>query len=196
MIEDTVSIAEAAKALGLSEWAVRRRVKSGKLPAIRVERPQGYEWRISLDQLALDGDPPPGVQSADDRDPALAALVAQLADERQRTAELEQERAELYGRLGYFQAQLEATRGQLQAAQARILELEAPKGRVPSDESNHPAHSLYTRDSAVQAVREQSEEQPQAEPVSEPSLRPATDGQNASSKRLLKRLWHWLTQPV
>ena len=142
MIEGTVGIAEAAQMLGVSEWAVRRRIKSGKLVAIRVERPQGYEWHVRLDQVALEGNSPPGAQLADDCNLVLGALVVQLAGERQRTAELEQERAELYGRLGFLQSenlqlksQLDGAQAQLQLAQARILELEAPA--VVADHSAH-----------------------------------------------------------
>ena len=45
----TVSIAEAAQRLGISEKTVRRRLTSGALKGRRVTRPQGYTWAVHLD---------------------------------------------------------------------------------------------------------------------------------------------------
>lgn len=144
-----VSIAEAASALGISEHAIRRRIKAGDLTAERVERPQGYTYLVTLppnghvasdgatSQPASDGagatsQVAPRRASRQEPDSAailralelVAAKDAEIAAERERGARLEQERAELYGRLGYFQAQLEL-------AQERIRLLEAPKEAPP-----------------------------------------------------------------
>jgi hypothetical protein len=48
----------------------------------------------------------------------LAELVQVLRAERERTAELERERAQLYGQVGYLQGELEATRQQMRLLQA------------------------------------------------------------------------------
>ena len=44
----TVSIAEAAQRLGVSEKTVRRRLGGGALRGERISRPQGYTWAVHL----------------------------------------------------------------------------------------------------------------------------------------------------
>ena len=46
-----LTISEAALALGISPAAVRRRIRSGKLPAQRQERPQGHIYMLSQESL-------------------------------------------------------------------------------------------------------------------------------------------------
>ncbi len=98
---------------------------------------------------------------------------------------LNDERAELYGRLGFLQAQL-------QAAEKRILELEAPKEALaeatPAEQNG--------RGSGSQAVSEISEEQPEVGRMSEVGAPPAGNSQEGCSGSTLKRFWRWLTQPV
>lgn len=137
----TVTIGEAARILGVGEQTIRRRIKRGELTAVRVERPQGHQWQVvidqvvtrSPDQVTADADQVTGSQDLVNPlgpDQVTASLrlaqdlTAQLEQERARSAQLEQERAELYGRLGYFQAQLEQ-------AQTQIKALAAPKEPVP-----------------------------------------------------------------
>ena len=45
----TVSIAEAAQRLGVSEKTIRRRLSGGALRGNRIGRPQGYVWAVQLD---------------------------------------------------------------------------------------------------------------------------------------------------
>jgi excisionase family DNA binding protein len=146
-----VSVAEAAQALGVGEKTIRRRIQRGELPAVRMERPQGHEWRVMLDPVTtrtngrangvvqrgdqvvdqMDRD---RVENADQVTTALRlaeTLADQLAHEREqatarlaerdrRIADLEQERFQLAGQLGFYQAQLETAREQIKL-------LEAPK---------------------------------------------------------------------
>jgi hypothetical protein len=49
------SIKEAAAALGLSENAVRKRIKAGKLQADMVDGPRGPEYRVWLEDNSLAG---------------------------------------------------------------------------------------------------------------------------------------------
>src|SRR5215210_8025744 len=44
----SVSVADAARILGISETTARRMVKSGRLEAKRVERPQGHVWLVRI----------------------------------------------------------------------------------------------------------------------------------------------------
>ena len=145
----TVTISEAAKALGISEWAVRRRIKAGKLQATLV----GREWRVALaDSLSASEEPQDASeQSLAVSATALEALAEALAeanvrasDERKRVAELEQERSELYGRLGFYQARI-------QELERRVLELEAPK-EAPAEIANRPSHFENRADSGSQKV--------------------------------------------
>ena len=46
-----ISVQEAAEDLGLNEKTVRRRIHLGQIPAIKVPRPQGFEWRVYLDGI-------------------------------------------------------------------------------------------------------------------------------------------------
>ena len=46
---------------------------------------------------------------------------------------------ELSGRLGFYQSEIQHLKAQLEAAQTRILELEAPK-EASAEMANHPAH--------------------------------------------------------
>jgi hypothetical protein len=43
-----VTIAEAARLLGLSQKTVRRRVVRGELPGIQEATPQGYTWFVDI----------------------------------------------------------------------------------------------------------------------------------------------------
>lgn len=53
-----VSVTEAARELGISTETVRRRIKSGDLPAERAIRPQGTVWLVSLPLTTPRGVPP------------------------------------------------------------------------------------------------------------------------------------------
>ena len=43
---EMLTIAEAAKALGVTEWVIRRRIKKGQLAAIQVERRRGMSGAL------------------------------------------------------------------------------------------------------------------------------------------------------
>jgi hypothetical protein len=48
--QEGVSVADAVRILGVSEKTIRRRIQQGKLAAFRLDRPQGHEWRVVIDQ--------------------------------------------------------------------------------------------------------------------------------------------------
>ena len=115
---------------------------------------------------------------------------------------LHRENLELAGRLGFYQseiqhlkAQLEGAQLQLQLAQARILELEAPK-EAPAEMANHPSVEQNGQDAGAQTDSEMPEEQSEARRGSEVSAFPAVNRQEGSSAGAFKRLWRWLTRPV
>jgi len=44
-----VTVAKAAKVLGISEDGVRKRLKRGELSGEKIPRAQGFTWRVHLD---------------------------------------------------------------------------------------------------------------------------------------------------
>jgi hypothetical protein len=49
-----VTIAEAARRLRLSEYTVRRRVRTGELPGVQVATPQGFVWMVEIEDESPD----------------------------------------------------------------------------------------------------------------------------------------------
>jgi excisionase family DNA binding protein len=137
-----ISVQEAAEDLGLNEKTVRRRIHLGQIPAIKVPRPQGFEWRVYLEgipQPILEAathpihlntipqalktqmdTPPVQVDTHLDTPPIqmdsneLLRLVEKLHDEN----------SQLAGQVGFLQAKL-------QDAQHQIKLLEGPKEPEP-----------------------------------------------------------------
>lgn len=113
-----VTVAEAARVLGCSERTIRRKIKGGELAAVKVARPQGAVWYVQVN-----GHESGAVQAAGPRPDksdgrAVEALADLLEAERARSVSLERERAELYGRVGYLQAELEGARERLKLLDA------------------------------------------------------------------------------
>jgi hypothetical protein len=109
----------------VTEKTIRQRLRTGELHGERTERPHGHVWRVVLDQTTYPVNGSAG--AVDHRTDPVSDLVAQRAEERRRSeeterrlADLQQERFELAGRFGYFQAELEH-------AWQTIKALEAPK---------------------------------------------------------------------
>jgi excisionase family DNA binding protein len=48
------TVSDAARILGVSESTIRRLVRTGKLEAERVERPQGHAWLVKIPAPATD----------------------------------------------------------------------------------------------------------------------------------------------
>jgi excisionase family DNA binding protein len=141
-----LSIAEAAVRLGVSEFTVRRRVRSGKLAAVRVERPQGFEWKVIAGSLpapdAADqhvaGDHVPPKQRRAVGDQVAEGLLEMLSLERERVQKLEQERFELAGRLGFLQAK----NAELEE---RVKLLTAGEASAPRDPTPEPPQRPWWR---------------------------------------------------
>ncbi|TET40303.1 MAG: helix-turn-helix domain-containing protein [Dehalococcoidia bacterium] len=94
MSRQGLTVAEAAQALGVSQRTVRRQIKSGKIKAMLVPGPFGPEYRIS--ELGEVVATPAGIDKASPSamDKAFDMIKA-----------LQQEKAELYAQVAYFQAQ-------------------------------------------------------------------------------------------
>jgi excisionase family DNA binding protein len=70
-----LTIKEAAAELGISEKTVRHRIKLNQLPALKVDTPQGYQWRVYPDGL------PPGLQLEPDPLPSEGDLEEDLEED-------------------------------------------------------------------------------------------------------------------
>lgn len=121
IIGEWVTIAEAAKRLGVSVDTVRRRVKDGSLTSQQVQRPQGYTWQIFLADAQ---------QSDAPTQQSLGELVSLVRD-------LQKENRDLAGQLGYLQAQL-------QAAQEEVRMLRAPEVPLVVEQApENPARRVW-----------------------------------------------------
>jgi hypothetical protein len=134
-------LAQAAQRLGLSLDATRQRMRRGKIEGRRVATAQGFRWEVHVGVVHPNGhlDTAPGSvhpNGSPPRDVHLAAhlgalvqvvdrLERQTETQAEQIAKLSDERAELYGRLGFLQAQLQAKDEQIKA-------LEAPKEPPPA----------------------------------------------------------------
>ncbi len=145
------TIREAAQACGVSEKTIRRRIKSGTMPAFQVSTQYGVEWRVTTLDTVGGGNPALDAQTRrvqgrrvysgriERVDPRQSTLDAsrvcmdtqltqalELAEScRQDSERLQQQNLELAGRCGYLQAKVEA-------AEHRILALSAPPEATPA----------------------------------------------------------------
>jgi excisionase family DNA binding protein len=118
------TVADAARLLGVSESTVRRLVRTGRLEAERVERPQGHAWLVKVPTPATDqsgtsqhlGATTPANQPAPT---AMAAWVSSVLDPL--VIELRMSRETIAGqaeRLGYVTAERDSARADLDALKA------------------------------------------------------------------------------
>jgi hypothetical protein len=103
-----VTIAEAARILGISEPTARRRVRSGELPGTQVPTPQGFVWMVDLpDDLPTDGEASGEIQALRE---LIATLKAQVEAQGVELEARRQEVRELHILLQEFQRSLPAPR--------------------------------------------------------------------------------------
>jgi len=138
------TVADAARILGVSESTVRRLVRTGRLEAERVERPQGHAWLVKVpspvtDQPSTDhhlGATTPTNQSGPG---AMAAWVSSVLDPL--VLELRMSRETIAGqaeRLGYVTAERDAARAELAAVRAS----QAPQDANPGPEVPAPTTGM------------------------------------------------------
>ena len=96
-----LTVAEAAKALGLSERTIRRQIKSGRIKAGLVLGRYGEEYRIELGEVAGPGE---GVEGdlSNAMDKTMDGTMDKALD---MVKALQQEKAELYAQVAYWQSQ-------------------------------------------------------------------------------------------
>ena len=141
-----MSIADAARVLNISETTARRMVKSGRLEAERVERPQGHVWLVRVPSPASDqvnsrhdlgavapADPPGQPALAAWMTSVLEPLVAELRLSRERIEALADERAQ-------FRAERDAARAELAAVRAPQSPQEAPGAPQPVTPTMGPVY--------------------------------------------------------
>lgn len=135
------TIREAAQVCGVSEKTIRRRIKSGTLPAFQAPTQYGIEWRVTSLDTDREGKATPDVQTrrvqgrriysgwiepAEVRqsrvDTSRVGMDSQLTRAleiavkcQQDTERLQQQNLELASRCGYLQARLEAAERQVLA---------------------------------------------------------------------------------
>jgi hypothetical protein len=141
-LDDWVTIAEAAKRLGLSPDRVRRRLKAGEFQARQVASRYGPTWEIRLRDLTQrDSSSPGAAPTAAPRVAAAPGVTPSLAkdeetnDEGPAAVELvrlvrhqQDQLTQLAGQVGFLQAQL-------QQAQETLRLLQAPLDEAVSDEA-------------------------------------------------------------
>jgi excisionase family DNA binding protein len=162
--EEGLTIVEAATYLEISERTVRSRIKAGKLAAVQIERPQGYEWRVYPAGLPPGTNiDPPTMQPGNHVDPPVNNVEAsELARLLERA---HAENQQLAGQLGFMQARL-------QEAEKTIALLTAPKdgpddlADVTPAEASVPHESGPNWQAIAQALEERVKrlEEPPAEP--------------------------------
>ncbi|HEX2170982.1 MAG TPA: helix-turn-helix domain-containing protein [Dehalococcoidia bacterium] len=92
MPEQGWTIAQVARALEVSEKTVRRRIERGDLPAFRLPRGGGYEWRVDPAALGIAlGAPAPGplpIVGDDPTDATVKPLLDLLREKDQQILDL------------------------------------------------------------------------------------------------------------
>ena len=149
---ELVDIAEAAQRLGTTPAAIRKRLERGRLRGRKV----GGRWFVVLSSkqdrpsakedtghgVSLGSDSSFRVSQVDDSECDMgggALGTLHVSDLWERLDRMHRENLELAGRVGFYQAEIQQLRVQLERAESRILELEAPKG-VPAEMSIHLTH--------------------------------------------------------
>jgi hypothetical protein len=123
------SLQEAATLLGIGVNTLRRRIAAGQVKAAQVERPQGYVWRVYLDDRHSPNDPPsnPPNQEAPrslPHPPAAAPAAEAMVSLIQTT---------IGTILGPLVAELAASRQANERSQDRVAELERENGRLAAE---------------------------------------------------------------
>ena len=185
-----LTIKEAAAELGISEKTVRHRIKLNQLPALKIETPQGYQWRVYPDGL------PPGVQVEPDplppereveeelvpapvqmETPALLEVLHMLDTRQAMIDHLQQEAlekaekiAELTGTAAHWQARAVVAEEQARRAEEQVQRLLMAPKEEPTDVTPQEAPTQADSGPDWQAIAQALEERVKRleEPPAEP----------------------------
>jgi len=75
----TVALDEAARRLRIHPQTLRRRLHKGLIPGVKQETPQGYVWRVELDDGAAPESTHPDASAASTRSPESGGLAQEVA---------------------------------------------------------------------------------------------------------------------
>ena len=136
-----LTVAEAAERLGLSERTIRRQIKSGKIKAELVPGRYGDEYRVELGESAPPGrgidkgvsdvadrspdSPSTGAMDKPLDSPLTSALDNAMDKALDMVKSLQQEKAELYAQVAYWQAQCRHMEEQVKL----LMEAKRPRWR-------------------------------------------------------------------
>ena len=136
MTDGRVSIKVAAERLGISQDAVRRRLKSGDLVGEKETTPQGFVWRVELpadtpevEPRGDDGVPAPGIATPDPPPVAIGDEMVELIQLRERMAATTETVVRLDAEITYLRDQLDQ-RGQELEQRSRELAAERERANV------------------------------------------------------------------
>jgi MerR family transcriptional regulator, copper efflux regulator len=127
----TYSINEAADLLNLSAKTIRRYIKSGKLPSVKVSTKFGEEYRITElpENLKAEAE-----QARADKVDVVQVQETRPSENRNNGLDIEklyQENMRLAAQLGATSAQLAAANERIHQLENQVKLLEAPKPQLP-----------------------------------------------------------------
>jgi len=136
MTDGRVSIKVAADRLGISQDAVRRRLKNGELVGEKETTPQGFVWRVELpahtpevEPRADDGVPVPGITTPDPPPATIGEETVELIQLRERVAATTETVNRLDAEVAYLRDQLDQ-RGKDLEQRSRELAAERERADV------------------------------------------------------------------
>jgi hypothetical protein len=141
----SVSVADAARILGISETTARRMVKSGRLEAEHVERPQGHVCLVRIlsptaDKVNSRHDLGAVAPADSPGQPALTARMASVLEPLMVELRLSRERIEvLADERATFRAERDAARAELEALKAAQTPVAAQKTPSPPEVATEPS---------------------------------------------------------
>jgi excisionase family DNA binding protein len=182
---DGMTVQEAADYLHIHEKTVRRRIKLGELPAVKIELPQGYEWRVYPNGLPnAQVDSYDGKVDSPESEHNTVPIDAQVSPHDQRmdspaiiemvrlVDRLQRDNQQLAGQVGYLQRQVLEQQEIIQRLLAAPREDPEPTDVMPQ-EAPTQADSGPNWQSIARTLEERVKrlEEPRAEP--EPPAVPA-----------------------
>ena len=212
-----VTVTRAGQVTGISERTIRRWISAGRLPVTHSERGRLVDLAAvrclaghhagqpdndrqpdrHVPDLDRQGDPgvpveitPDGVISSVE---GLGELVALVCDKDQQLARLQDERAELYGRLGFLQARVQDLEQQVKLLSAPPV---TPIGVTPDVSENSNMHDVKH---GLQAPESNTLDLPDVNPGKHPAdpaptsttnhPTPVPNGQDSGAERPARRRW-------